>query len=192
MFESIYIQNRISKNGKIKRTDFSLMSRGLKFFVGLIFGVFAVSFVLIFFINSGFKFTIDIFFETILAHFILQMLLLFTVIFGYIFFYCFNKAKHIATFKVLEDEGVLNIIFTNGNLLGYEYGIDISNLLDVCVYKDRSFSFYGRKIMCFNEEKGIEYNMKGTIKFIGGDSSSFVEYMQNNLGIAVRYVDKKA
>lgn len=189
MYDNIYLQNRIGFNGKIKKNDLTVFDNGLKIGLWIALIIAIVSYLFIFLSNTNFAFTIDLFFENLLSNRVLQILLGFIIVVGVLLYYCFSKAKHSVAFQVDLENDILNIVFNEGKYVGMEYHMLMNDISNICVYKNRSFSFYCNNMEV--EKNGKIKSMKGTIKFIGGDSGAFVSDLQDYLGRKVKYVNKK-
>jgi hypothetical protein len=189
MYDNIYLQNRIGFNGKIKKSDFTIFDNGLKLGLWASLILCVIAYLFIFFMATDFVFTIDLFFETLIAKKILKVLLIIIVIVGLMLYYCFGKSKHSVAFQVNLDADLLTIVFNEGKHIGMEYHLLMNDISNICVYKNGSFSFYCNNMEV--EKNGKVKNMKGTVKFIGGDSGDFVADLQDYLGRKVKYVNKK-
>ena len=189
MYDNIYLQNRIGFNGKIKKTDLTAFDNGLKLALGVIFILAIVIYLYVFLSATNYVFTIDLFFENLLANQTLQILLGIIAFVGTLIYYCFSKWKHSVAFQVYLENDMLVIVFNEGKKAGMEYRMFLSEISNICVYKNNSFSFYCNNIEI--DRNGKITDMKGTIKFMGGDSRVFVLDLQEYLGRKVKFVNKK-
>lgn len=189
MYDNIYLQNRIGMNGKIKKKDLTVFDYGLQagLWIALIMAV--VGYLFIFLNNTDFKFTIDLFFENLIANKTLQILAIFIGVVGVLLYYCFSKAKHSVAFQVNTETNVLSIVFNEGKHIGLEYHLLLDEISNVCMYKNHTYSFYCNYIEI--DKKGKISDMKGTIKFCGGDSQIFVSDLVDYTGKRLKFVNKK-
>ena len=189
MYDGIYLQNRIGFNGKIKKKELTIFDSGLKLGLWIVLLISILGYLFIFLSATSFVFTIDLFFENLISNKLLQILLGFIVVISMLLYYCFNKPKHSVAFQVHLDSDLLAIVFNEGKYAGMEYHMLLNDISNICVYKNGGFSFY-----CNNMEvdkNGKLKDMKGTIKFIGGDAGGFVSDLQDYLGTKVKFVNKK-
>ena len=114
MYDNIYLQNRIGLGGKIKKSDFTIFDNGLKLGLWAALIVAIVGYLVIFLSATDFAFTIDLFFENLLANKTLQVLLGFITIVGLLLYYCFSKARHSVAFQVYLENDLLTIVFNQG------------------------------------------------------------------------------
>ena len=189
MYDNIYLQNRIGLGGKIKKSDFTIFDNGLKLGLWAALIVAVIGYLVIFLSATDFAFTIDLFFENLLAKKTLQVLLGFITIVGLLLYYCFSKARHSVAFQVYLENDLLTIVFNQGKYIGMEYHMLMNDISNICIYKNGSFSFYCNNIEV--DKNGKTSTMKATVKFIGGDSGAFVADLQDYLGRKVKYVNKK-
>ena len=189
MYDNIYLQNIIGFNGKIKKSDLTVFDNGLKMGLWAAFIIAILAYFFIFFSATDLVFTIDLFFENLLANKTLQVLLGFIFIVGLLLYYCFGKSKHSVAFQVYLENDLLSIVFNEGKYVGMEYHMLLNDISNICVYKNGSFSFYCNNIEV--DRKGKTFTMKGTVKFVGGDSGAFVSDLQDYLGRRVKFVNKK-
>lgn len=189
MYDNIYLQNRISRNGRLKKNDLSIFDYSLKSVLWLVLGICILIYIFVYFSLVGRVFTIDLFFESIIGSRLLQFLFFVIVGIGLLLYYCFSKSKHSVAYQVYLENDLLMVIFNEGKHIGMEYKMLLSDISNICMYKNGSFSFYSNNIEV--DRKGKVFTMKGTIKFIGGDSGAFVSDLQDYLGRKVKFVNKK-
>lgn len=189
MYDNIFLQNRIGGNGKVKKTDLTIMDTSLKSALCIILlvliGLYAIKYISI----VGTVLTMDLLFETTLGNDSLKLLVLCIAAVGAMIYYCFGKAKHSVAFQVDGNNGFLNIVFNDGKHEGLEYHLMLNEISNICLYKNNSFSFYCNNIEV--DKNGKLSYMKGKINFIGGDSAAFVADLRDYLDRNVKYVNKK-
>ena len=189
MYDNIYLRNRINFNGLLKKNDVSILDKILKIILWIVFIGLFISYFVCYFSIAGFKFTMDLLFETLILSDFLKVVLLILILVSVVLFYCFKKPKNSVAFQIDRKGEMLSIIFNEGKWAGMEYHILLDEISNVCVYKNNCFSFYCNNIE--RERKGKVKYFKGTVKFMGGSSGDFVTDFQNTFDRNVKYVNKK-
>lgn len=187
MYDNIFLLNRVKLNGVFKKGNYSLMNNSVKLVLLLIMTFIAVLFVVVYGSIAGARLTIDLFFETVLSSAFLKLdLVFFCCILG--FYYLLNKrGSHLVSFKVEND--LLVIVFTEGLYQGIEYRLFLDDISNICIYKNGVCSFYCNHIEI--DKNGKTKEIKGTIKFYGGDSNEFLLDLQDYMGRKIKFRNKK-
>ena len=189
MYDNIYLRNRIGFTGNIKKKEESTVDKILKTILWCILSVLIVIYLFNYFRLVGFALTMDLLFESLISSSILKADLFLIVLASLVLYYCFRKPKTSVAFQIDNECEMLSIVFNEGKWQGMEYHILLSEISNVCVYKNNTFSFF-----CNNIEKdvnGKQKYLKGTIYFSNGDSGIFVDDFQNTFDRNVKYVNKK-
>ena len=188
MYDCIYLRNRISFNGKLKKNDFSLFDKVLKY---ILLGLLLIS-ILVYigvYINTvGFVLTLDLLFETLLTSKILALTLLCGVICGVSLYYCYRKPKYSVAFQVDTENNILSIVFNEGKKAGLEYHLLFSDISNLSIYKNGTFSMYCNNIEI--ERNGKHKYCSGQINFSHGDAGIFVSDFQEYMDRNVKYFNK--
>mgnify|MGYP003306876356 CR=1 FL=1 len=189
MYDNIYLRNRISFNGIIKKKDVSAIDKILKIILWVLLAVLIIGYIITYLSIAGLVLTLDWLFLTLIQSNFLKVDLLLIILVSFVLSYCFRKPKNSVAFQIDRKGEMLSIVFNEGKWQGMEYHILLDEISNVCVYKNNSFSFYCNNIE--RDRKGKQKYFNGTISFSGGASGDFVTDFQNTFDRNIKYVNKK-